>query len=145
MTPMQLGTETEIQIFTVAVTAGVFLGIIYGLFKLVRRAIPVKAVCFICDLVYALMFGAVFFVFSLAQTNYIRGFLLAGMLAGAAMWHFTFGRLFIFIISAVGRFLSDKIIAPIFKLMHKILAGIGKPFVKFAQILKNKKIYVKST
>ena len=86
MTPMQLGTQAELDILGLAVTAGAAMGLIYGLFQIVARLLNFAAVRLICDLTYTLMFGAVYFVFTLAQTNYLRGFVLLGMIGGAAGW-----------------------------------------------------------
>lgn len=130
MTPMQLGSAAETQILGLAVTVGVFMGVIYDLFKIIRHTVKLKAVRFICDFIYALMFGAVFFVFSLAQTNYIRGFALLGMIAGAAMWSFTAGRLCVFIICAFLDFISGKIVVPILAFINKTAGRIGRSFVK---------------
>jgi hypothetical protein len=130
MTPMQLGTAAETEIFGLAVTAGAFLGLIYGLFAVIRSTLKLKAVCFICDFLYAVMFGAVFFVFSLAQTGYVRGFILVSMLAGAVMWHFAIGRFGVRLISAVLNAVLRKTVMPIMGLIHKTSSVIHTRFVK---------------
>jgi formate/nitrite transporter FocA (FNT family) len=130
---MQLGTEAEKEILFLAVTAGAFLGIIYDAFKILRQTLRAKAVGFVCDFVYALMFGAVFFVFSLAQTDYVRLFVLAAMLAGAAMWSCTVGRLFVFLACRTLGFISDRIFLPIIGFVGfiaKFPRAIGGRFVK---------------
>ena len=92
MTPMQLGTAAEIEILRDSLIAGVMLGAVYDIFRVIRRIVRLPAVGFVCDFFYALIFGAAFFVFSLDETNYYRGFILFGMLAGAVMWIVTVGR-----------------------------------------------------
>ncbi len=117
MTPMQLGTAAELDILRDSVIAGVLAGVAYDVFRVIRHTLKFAAVGFVCDLIYALLFGAAFFVFSLDETNYYRSFVLFGMIAGAAMWCFTAGRL----LSAA----AERIIA----FIMEILAFLLKPFV----------------
>ncbi|MCR5122689.1 MAG: spore cortex biosynthesis protein YabQ [Ruminococcus sp.] len=114
---MQLGTAAELDILRDSVIAGVLAGIVYDVFRVIRHTLRFAAVRFVCDLFYALLFGAAFFVFSLDETNYYRGFILFGMIAGAVMWCFTVGRL----LSAA----AVRLIACVMKIM----AFLAKPFV----------------
>lgn len=125
MTPMQLGTAAELEILRDSVIAGVLMGVVYDAFRVIRHTVGLRAVWFVCDLVYALFFGAAFFVFSLDETDYYRGFILFGMLAGASMWSATAGRA----LCAA----AEKIIA----LAIKITAFIFKPFVVILHKLKS--------
>lgn len=137
MTPMQLGTQAELDILGLAVTAGAAMGLIYGLFQIVARRLNFAAVRLICDLTYTLMFGAVYFVFTLAQTNYLRGFVLLGMIGGAAGWHFAIGRFAVRGAAAV----FGAAAKPAVRSMHKISAKSRRMFVKkYPNSEKSKKV-----
>lgn len=130
MTGMQIGTADEIEILRSAVTVGVFLGVIYDFFVIIRRQFTARAVEIVCDVFYSLIFGAVFFVFSLVMTDYYRMFILFGMLAGAIMWCVTFGRLMTGIVTAVFTAVSRYIVEPVFVTSHKFLGFIRGVFVR---------------
>lgn len=115
ITPMQLGTEAELELLKNAVILGVMMGVVYDLFRVIRHTLPAAAVRFACDLLYSLSFGAVFFVFSLSQTGYYRGFLLAGMLAGTVMWSATVGKAL--------SFAAEKLIAAVTYLPARLIVG----------------------
>ncbi|MCD8095122.1 MAG: spore cortex biosynthesis protein YabQ [Ruminococcus sp.] len=126
MTGMQLGVDAEIEVLKNSLLIGVFLGVLYDLFKIVRRTLDLKAATFLCDLLYALMFGSVYFVFTLAQTDYVRGFVLAAMLLSAAAWSFTAGRLYVFLTVKLLNFAAKVITMPIFALFHKTKAVLNR-------------------
>ena len=115
MTPMQLGTSAETEILKNAFITGVFMGAAYGVFAAARRLIPCRAAGFLCDLVYSLLFGGVYFLFTLSQTGYYRGFVLLSMLAGAVLWHASAGRLLVGISCAAAE-----------RVTHTIVVGINK-------------------
>ncbi|MGN0633850.1 MAG: spore cortex biosynthesis protein YabQ [Oscillospiraceae bacterium] len=139
MTPMQLGVQAETEILRLAVTAGVFMGIIYDALKIVRRMFDKAAVDFLLDFLYAIMFGAVFFVFSLAQTDYVRGFVLFGMLFGAAAWSLTVGRLIVFLITGIFKIFDRLIFSRAVGSINKTAAKISGRFVKNSPNLENPK------
>lgn len=142
---MQLGTGAELEVMRLAAQAGIFLGIIYDLFKVVRRTIKLRAAEFLSDLVFALMFGSVFFVFSLSQTNYLRGFIFIGMAAGAAMWSLTVGRLLTFLLTKTIGLCCTAVTVPVFALINKIKPAFLKMFVKIKPKSENLKKMPKST
>lgn len=130
MTPMQLGTGMELEILRLAMTVGVFMGAIYTLFSVVRRILRAAVAVFICDFVYALMFGTVFFVFSLAQTDYIRGFIFIAMAIGAVLWQLSLGRIVTAFFYKFADAADKFIIYPAISVIAKISRMIGRIFVK---------------
>jgi hypothetical protein len=130
VTAMQLGTEAEREIFIFAIEAGVVLGVIYDLLAIVRRTVSLRAVTFVCDLVYSLMFGSVFFVFSLEQTGYLRFFVFCAMVIGTVIWHFTLGRAAVWAVCRLLGLFCDKILLPTIGGIHKIVMFIVGLFVK---------------
>lgn len=145
MTPMQLGAAAEIEILKAAVIAGVFMGALYSLFSVVRKTLRIKCVGFVCDLLYALAFGAVFFVFSLALTDYLRFFVLAGMAAGAAMWCATLGRLIVWALCGILDFLGKRLVLPVLDKVYKTVTTLGGKFVECHTNYKNRKKMAQST
>lgn len=142
---MQLGAEAEIEVFKAAVVAGVFMGAVYSLFAVIRRTVKIKCAGFFADLFYALIFGAVFFVLSLALTDYLRMFVLAGMTAGTVMWCMTFGRLIVWTACGILDALSKRVISPAMDKAYKIVTGIGGKFVECHTNYKNRKKMAQST
>ena len=133
MTPMQLGTAAELEILRDSVIAGVLMGAVYDIFRVARHVVKLSAVRFVCDFVYALLFGAAFFVFSLDETNYYRGFILFGMLAGTVMWTATIGRLLSAAAEKIIAFfihLAAVFIGKIVVIMHKTAGCIKQAIVK---------------
>ena len=135
MTPMQLGTSAEIEALRNAAAVGCLLGLAYGVNAVIRRLCMSRAVWFLCDIAYSLFFGAVFFLFTLSQTDHYRGFVLAGMLAGTILWHFSAGRLLV----PAACFAVNKLLKPvavgIYKLCRKYTAKIVKSHTN-SQMLK---------
>lgn len=145
MTPMQLGTDAEIEILKTAAVAGVFMGMLYDMFAVVRKTLRIKCISFICDLLYALMFGAVFFVFSLAMTDYLRLFVLTGMAAGAVMWSMTFGRLFVYLLCGILNGFGKWVALPVLDNVYKTVTAAGRKIVKTHTNYKNRKKMAEST
>ncbi|MBR1723921.1 MAG: spore cortex biosynthesis protein YabQ [Ruminococcus sp.] len=145
MVPMQLGVTAEIDVLKNAVIAGVAMGVIYDLFRIIRRTLGREAVTFVCDLLFTLMFSAAFFTVSLALTDYLRGFVLIGMLAGAAMWCLTVGRAVTWLVTAVLQFISGKIVVPVIVCVYKICKHIYTKIVGNTINLRNVKKISQST
>lgn len=145
MTPMQLGADAEIEILKAAVAAGVFMGAVYSLFAVVRRTLRTRTAAFVVDLFYALCFGAVFFVLSLALTDYLRMFVLAGMAAGAVMWCMTFGRLIVWAACGILDALGRRVIRPVLDKSYKVVTAAYGKFVECHTNYKNRKKMAQST
>lgn len=120
MIPMQLGTSVEPEVLRNAAAAGVLAGVVYDLFRVIRRLIPHRAVEVICDLIYTVLFSMIYFTVSLALTDYLRGFVLLGMAAGAVMWCLTVGRGAVFVITLAIKGIIGIMLKPAFVLLNKI-------------------------
>ena len=120
MIPMQLGAQAEIEVLVYSLTAGVFMGVVYDFFRVIRRLFAGRTVTFICDLIFMVIFSAGYFTVSLAQTDYLRGFVLAGMIAGAAMWCYTIGRAAVWLVTLILGFFIKQLLSPMFVLVNKI-------------------------
>lgn len=148
MTPMELGTAAELDILRDSLIAGVLMGMVCGVFRVVRLLAGRPAVGFVCDLLCALVFGAAFFIFSLDETNYFRGFILFGMLAGALMWCATLGRL---LTGLMAKLLGFPIAAAVFiagksvVILHKLARLIRGVFVSIQPKSEMSKKKPKST
>ena len=145
MVPMQLGVYAEIDVLKNAIIAGVAMGVIYDLFRIIRRTLDREAVTFVCDLLFAMMFSAAFFTVSLALTDYLRGFVLIGMLAGTAMWCFTVGRAATWLVNAVLQFISGKLVVPVIVCVYKICKQVCAKIVGNTINLRNAKKISQST
>lgn len=98
---MQLGVSAETQIFLLACTTGLGLGAVYDCLRAFRRsARHGKAAIFIEDFLYALFFGAVYFIFAAAHTGQLRFFIFVGMILGALMERIALGN---FVVAAAGK------------------------------------------
>ena len=118
-TPMHLGTSSELELLKNAIIAGVLLGVVYDFFRVIRHTSRSRAVGFVCDLFYSLIFGAAFFVFSLSQTGYYRGFLFVGMLAGTVMWSATAGKALSLAAERITGILLGHLLFPVTRFLGK--------------------------
>lgn len=120
---MQLGTETELQVFVSSLYWGILLGVVYDLFRILRRLAASRAVTLICDLLYTILFAFGYFVISLMLTDYLRGFVLLGMLLGALMWCMTAGRAAVFVVTAAVSWIWKRMVK---KVLGKVYKNISK-------------------
>ncbi len=134
MTPMQLGIHAETQIFLLATLAGAGAGAVYDCLRCLRAALPHgKVLCFAEDLLYAVFFGAVYFLFALSQTGQLRFFIFLGMILGAAVERAALGEPIVAAVRALSAFIYKilrKIFSPLFKLIDKFARFIKARFVK---------------
>ncbi len=140
---MRMASETMVFLF--ACLAGVFLGVVYDIFRfcrLIHR--DVKTLVFLEDLLFALVASIVTFYFQIHYcSGWLRGFVLLGELLGFLAYHFTLGeitirlfRLIVRIVSTILRwiwkwivllplhfivFVLNKIFAPILRIIQKCL------------------------
>ncbi len=131
MTGMQLGITAETEVLKNAVASGCLLGAVYGIPAVVRRLCGSRLLWFVCDLLYSAVFGAVYVLFTLSQTGYYRGFVLAGMLAGMLLWHISAGRLLVFAGCAAVNRLVKPLMVGIYKICRKISVKTVKGHTNF--------------
>ncbi len=133
--------------FMIAYVCGVIFGLVYEIFRIIRRIFSHQAVVFVCDVCFFI--AAAFFVFSLSMYlgNYIRLYTLLGFGAGIFTYIQTVGRVFSVIecsvigllkavIRRVGAALSACIKKAIGAFAHNASAAFGR-FHDF--LLKHKK------
>lgn len=136
---MQLGAAAEIEILRTAAAVGIFLGIIYDVFKALRLTVKRYAAVIFCDIAFTLIFGAVYFVFSLSQTDDLRGFVLTGMLAGTAMWCMTLGRLEALALSKTAHLCVSAVTSAVHIALKPLVAFINKIKADMRKIFVNSK------
>lgn len=140
MTPMQLGVTLETQIFLLACIIGAGLGAIFDCLRVFRVMIKHNNVMvFIEDFAYTLFFGAVFFIFAIAQANQLRFFMLVGMLLGALVERAMLGNIVVFIVRKITEFIWRFLLSPVVKFIDKSARYIGSEFVKKYPIFKKRK------
>lgn len=143
MIPMQLGTETELAVLMDAIVIGTVMGAVYDIFRVVRRLFGCRAVEIVCDLIYTLLFSFVFFVASLAMTDYLRGFILGGMLVGAVLWCESVGRAAVYVVTKILRCAGRAVKAVLISPIVKICRYIANKFVQIAVNLKKSEKHLK--
>ncbi|MBQ1538268.1 MAG: spore cortex biosynthesis protein YabQ [Ruminococcus sp.] len=145
MIPMQLGTGVEPEVLRDAAAAGVLAGVVYDLFRLIRRLFPCKAVEVICDLLFALAFSLMYFTVSIALTDNLRGLVLFGMAAGAVMWCSTAGRGIVWLAALIIKGIAGKIARFCFVLLNKFSKHLYSKTVRNAINLQKRKKISQST
>lgn len=90
---MELTFARQSAAFLWSVPLGAALGVLYGLFRLLRFALrPGKATVFVLDVLFMLAWALAAFYFSLAfLSGYIRLYVFAGSLLGFALYRLTLG------------------------------------------------------
>ncbi|MDR1564135.1 MAG: spore cortex biosynthesis protein YabQ [Oscillospiraceae bacterium] len=136
---MRIEVDIALQnnLFLQALLLGAGIGVLYDFFRLLRIILPAKIVLvFIQDVIFWVITAVATFLFMLVQNGgVIRGYLLIAELAGALIYYFTLGALFI----GVSRWIAEKIR----KTCSFIFIKLIKPLVN---IVKTPVVYlVKST
>lgn len=108
--------------FMISFLCGMVFGVVYELFRIIRRVFPFFIVIFICDVCFFVT--AAFFVFNLSLYlgNYIRAYTILGFGSGIFAYIQTLGRLVSKLEKAIGIVLRRT---------------IGALFSKIASVIKN--------
>ncbi len=93
--------------FMIAFFCGTAFGLVYELFRVIRRCFPLKAVTFLCDISFFILAAFLVFNISLYLGNYVRMYTILGFGAGVFTYIQTLGRLFSAIESAIGSCLKS--------------------------------------
>ena len=135
---MGLGITLAGQIsgFLLACLCGAGLGALYDIFRILRIAFPFgRLAVFAQDALYWVLCGAISFFFILeVNGGEIRGYLLAGELAGATLYFFTVGA----ILMRCAHALIEGIKRLIRVIFRRILHPISRPVVKISRFLQKK-------
>lgn len=128
-TEMIYGVASEARIFLGAAAVGAVTGLLYELLRVFRRAVSHNnAAVFAEDFLYALICGAVYFVYvTAAAWGSLRGFVLVGMMLGMLIERLVIGNL------AVG---AAGVIACALRKAFGIVRNAIKSRLKFVQISK---------
>ncbi|MBP1543545.1 MAG: spore cortex biosynthesis protein YabQ [Oscillospiraceae bacterium] len=135
-----------IDCFMTAFVCGALFGIVYELFRIIRRILPVMAVTFVCDVCFFICAGFFVFNLSLYLGNYVRIYTILGFGAGVFSYIQTVGRLASVIEAALGKLWAHTFGRLIKKLLHIVGSSIGAfahkltaNFGRFADFFKRKK------
>lgn len=140
------------QNFLYAIIVGAGISAVFDLFRIIRIALSHKSVfVFIEDLLFCLMSlaGTIFF-FTVYNDGVFRLYLIAGILLGFIIWHFTLGSLIIFqakLIIRIFKVILRFVLLPfklIFKLICKFLKKILLICKKLFIFCKKRVIILKS-
>ena len=120
-----LGAALEWKLLFGAIILGLLLGALYDVFRALRMSLKHNpAVVFVEDFLYVMIFALSFYSYC---TELCRGqmrlFVLAGMLAGFAVYLMTLGRII------------SKIVAKAVEICKKVLMKLGKVGKKIMRIL----------
>ena len=127
------GLAEQTEIFLYALGFGFLLGILYGIFRIMRTLIPhSKAVIFLSDLIYFAVCTFLIFCFILiTDSGNLRGYVMFGVSLGWAVCYFSFGA----ILAKICNLLSD-LIRSVFSSFLRHFTQLVQPILK--KVRKNR-------
>lgn len=137
--------SNQTLIFLQSCLLGIVLGIIYDVFRVIRRAIKVNTIItFIQDFIFFILAAIITFTFFLQQTDgEMRMFVVIGELLGWVVYYLTIGKLVIKIsesiikvIKNIFKLIYNILIKRIIRIIIKIYSKIKKILIKFKLIQK---------
>lgn len=142
-TEIFFATKEELFIFGCAILLGLFFGIVYDAFRVVRAVFPHKSfMVFLEDFFYMLFCSFCYFIFitELARGR-VRLFILIGNLAGFAFEHYTVGNAVVFVLRKIVGGVKKYLLLPVFNVTLKPVArGFRKISMKIPHgIVQNRK------
>ena len=93
------GSFTET--FMLAFAAGLVFALVYEVLRLIRIIFPIRAVIFVCDVLFFVLAGFAVIKLSVSLGNYVRGCIVFGFGAGIFAYITTIGRLLNLVENAV--------------------------------------------
>ncbi len=129
--------------FMISFVCGLFFGIVYELFRFIRRLFDFRAVVFICDVAFCIAAG--FFVFQLSMYlgNYIRLYTLLGFGTGLFAYINTVGRLAAMLENALAKVVSaifGKVSAAVTSILKSTIGAFAhNASAAFSRFNKNSK------
>ena len=106
--------------FMTAYFTGLAFALLYEVLRLLRLLVPVRAVTFVCDILFFLAAAEVVTLLSLTLGNYIRGFTVLGFGAGVFTYLTTVGRI-------LNR-LENAVVGAMRVALSALFGGIAKVF-----------------
>lgn len=122
------GLTAQTQIFLYALGFGFLLGILYGVFRLVRMILPdSKGFVFFTDLLYFVVCTFLVFCFILVtDSGKIRGYAAFGIILGWTVCYFSFGA----IAMRAGKSLSA--------FFQRLFSALFRPLIRFGRVIYRK-------
>ena len=144
--------DNEVYVFFIFILNGFLIGIIFDVFRILRKAFKTKdVITYLQDFLFWILSGAiVLYTIFKFNNGILRGFIFVGILIGFIIYILAFSKVFIntnlFIINIIKKILYYVLIIPlrtIYKLLIKILFNpLNCFFKKITQIVSNLKIKV---
>lgn len=120
---MELTFAVQSAAFLYSLLPGVLIGVIYGLFKLLRTVFNFSNVMtFAADVAFMIISAVLIYLYILAfLSGYVRLYLLPGILAGFLAYRLTLGKLLC------------KVYRPFFVLLKRVFSAVSKKIKIFAK------------
>lgn len=120
---MELTFAVQSAAFLYSLLPGVLIGVIYGLFKLLRTVFNFSNVMtFAADVAFMIISAVLIYLYILAfLSGYVRLYLLPGILAGFLAYRLTLGKLLC------------KVYRPFFALLKRVFSAVSKKIKIFAK------------
>ncbi|MED9968887.1 MAG: spore cortex biosynthesis protein YabQ [Ruminococcus sp.] len=120
---MELTFAVQSAAFLYSLLPGVLIGVIYGLFKLLRTVFNFSNVMtFAADIAFMIISAVLIYLYILAfLSGYVRLYLLPGILAGFLAYRLTLGKLLC------------KVYRPFFALLKRVFSAASKKIKIFAK------------
>lgn len=120
---MELTFAVQSAAFLYSLLPGVLIGVIYGLFKLLRTVFNFSNVMtFAADVAFMIISAVLIYLYILAfLSGYVRLYLLPGILAGFLAYRLTLGKLLC------------KVYRPFFMLLKRLFSAVSKKIKIFAK------------
>jgi spore cortex biosynthesis protein YabQ len=120
---MELTFAVQSAAFLYSLLPGVIIGVIYGLFKLLRTVFNFSnAMTFAADVVFMLVSAVLIYLYILAfLSGYVRVYLLPGIISGFLAYRLTVGKLLC------------KVYRPVFALLKRVFSAVSKKFKIFVK------------
>lgn len=136
----------QLKLFLLSLGAGFLLGIVYDILRTIRLTLSKgKAIIFIFDVLYFIIFGLATFLFFLATNKgEFRSYMIFGEVLGWLFYYLSFGLAaksftdaFVKAIHTIFKFIIKVISAP-FLLIFKVFLKIKEKILHFFQKVKKK-------
>lgn len=120
---MELTFAVQSAAFLYSLLPGILIGVIYGLFKLLRTVFNFSNVMtFAADVAFMIISAVLIYLYILAfLSGYVRLYLLPGILAGFLAYRLTLGKLLC------------KVYRPFFALLKRVFSAVSKKIKIFAK------------
>ena len=125
----------QLQIFFVFIISGIAIGIIFDVFRIIRRSFKISDLhTYIEDIIFGIILGFfLIFIFFIYNSGDVRFYMIVALLIGFLLYMLTISKYFIKINVAIITFIK----AALYKILHFILIPV-KYIVNFLKKVFNK-------